>query len=244
MQVDNPIRLVRELKGAPISIILVLSFSTLRVTQEWLERATGYTDKPVSQALQYLREIGLVDHTRSGWQLTGEGKQLPLGLALEESTTETPCENRGTAQSDTEILEEMPEEVSRNISDSITTTTIKDSKLRVKGSSKYCNGDPSRNFSDSELKTALESAGIKGVKLKALLSRGGIRPVDVVAWEAELRERYGGRYRPGLLVHVLESGDPAPERRENGHKPGCHCYECFKLQNRQDREDDDEYEET
>src|SRR5512139_3800537 len=90
MQLENPIRLVRELKGAPISIILVLGFAGQGVTQEWIERATGYTDKPVSQALAYLEEIGLVDHTRAGWMLTGEARQLPLGLAIEESNPPTP----------------------------------------------------------------------------------------------------------------------------------------------------------
>lgn len=51
LQSDNPIRMVRELKGAPLSIVMVLSLVHQRVTQEFLERATGYTDKPVSQAL-------------------------------------------------------------------------------------------------------------------------------------------------------------------------------------------------
>ena len=82
---ENPIRLVRELKGAPLSIYVLLGLVQQRVTQEYLERSTGYTDKPVSQALAYLQEIGLVDHTRSGWQLIKSDQiQLPLPpLALE-----------------------------------------------------------------------------------------------------------------------------------------------------------------
>ncbi len=102
-EVDNPVRMVRELKGAPLSIVLVLSLVHQRVTQEYLERATGYTDKPVSQALAYLQEVGLADHTSAGWQLIEQAvKQLPLPLALDEKVQET----------------EKPGDLSRNNSDS------------------------------------------------------------------------------------------------------------------------------
>ena len=80
MRAENPIRLVRELKGAPLSIYLVLGFVHQRVTQEYLERATGYTDKPVSQGLAYLAEIGMVEHNRSGWALCNGVRQLQLPL--------------------------------------------------------------------------------------------------------------------------------------------------------------------
>jgi len=57
------------------------------VSQEWLERATGYTDKPISQALQYLHEVGLVDKTHSGWQLIKENvNQLPLAVLFNDSS--------------------------------------------------------------------------------------------------------------------------------------------------------------
>jgi hypothetical protein len=76
---DNPIRLVRELKGAPLSIVMVLMMVKQRVTQEFLQAATGYTDKPVAAALKYLQETGVVDHTSSGWLLLkGDHEQLPL----------------------------------------------------------------------------------------------------------------------------------------------------------------------
>jgi hypothetical protein len=77
--------MVRELKGAPLSIIIALGLVHQRVNQEWIERSTGYSDKSISQALQYLREVELVDETRTGWQLIKENvKQLPLMLLLDE----------------------------------------------------------------------------------------------------------------------------------------------------------------
>lgn len=72
---------VRGLKGAPASIILVLWVNRLGVSQEYLERNTGYTDKPISQALEYLREHGHVVKTASGWKLAGNDQQLPLGMS-------------------------------------------------------------------------------------------------------------------------------------------------------------------
>jgi hypothetical protein len=110
LQSENPIRMVRELKGAPLSILMVLSLMHQRVTQEYLERATGYTDKPVSQALAYMQEIGLADHTNAGWQLIKQNvMQLPLPLRLED---ETKIED---------LVNENPktENVGRNNSDSL-----------------------------------------------------------------------------------------------------------------------------
>ena len=48
MQIDNPIRLARELKGAPLSIIYVLSLVHQRVAQEFLERGHVFLGQPQS----------------------------------------------------------------------------------------------------------------------------------------------------------------------------------------------------
>jgi hypothetical protein len=75
---ENPFRLIHELKGAPLAILITLSLVRQPVTKEWLERTTGYTDKPVSQALAYLTENGLALGTQTGWQLTESARELPL----------------------------------------------------------------------------------------------------------------------------------------------------------------------
>ena len=46
------------------------------------------------------------------------------------------------------------------------------------------------------------------------------------AWQAHLSYIKGDAYRPGLLIHVLETGDPAPEVSENGHPLDCAYREC------------------
>jgi hypothetical protein len=124
---ENPIRMVRELKGAPLSIIMVLRMVQQRVTQEYLERATGYTDKPVSQALAYLLEIGLADHTRSGWQLIKSDRiQLPLPLALES-------EDLRQAEPDSEY--NNIDEVSRKYSDSLKLEEVNLTNILINSSS-------------------------------------------------------------------------------------------------------------
>lgn len=95
------VRMIRELRGTPLSVVLALQCAHQRVSQAWLERATGYTDKPVSQALAYLAEIGMVDHTLAGWGLAG-GRQMVLG------EVEQIEEGEDYTLEDTEITEKSP----------------------------------------------------------------------------------------------------------------------------------------
>ena len=80
MQYDDPVRLVKELKGAGISILVLLSVSPVPVTQKWLEIHSGYSDKPVSDALYYLREHGFSVKAARGWLISDCVKQLPLPM--------------------------------------------------------------------------------------------------------------------------------------------------------------------
>ena len=89
LQSENPIRMVRELAGTPITLIFALMCVKQRVSQAWLESTTGFSDKTVSKGLAYLREAQLVDWTSAGWQLVKENvKQLPLVMEIEEETEE------------------------------------------------------------------------------------------------------------------------------------------------------------
>ena len=84
---------VRELKGAPLSILLVLQFCKRNVTARWLCQQTGYSDKPVADGLRFLMERGMVTRIgHSGFMLAGEEYQLPLSwdVKLEPYVGETP----------------------------------------------------------------------------------------------------------------------------------------------------------
>jgi len=57
-------QMVRELKGPALSVVVLLILNPGGVSQEFLERSSGYTDKPISQALAYLAETGRIVKTR------------------------------------------------------------------------------------------------------------------------------------------------------------------------------------
>jgi biotin operon repressor len=65
--------LVRCLKGAASSVLWALLLEGRPMTAVQLQEATGYSDKPVSQALARLRALGLVVHhgRYQGWSLSG-----------------------------------------------------------------------------------------------------------------------------------------------------------------------------
>ena len=201
MNVENPIRMVRELKGAPLSILFALSIMQQRVSQAWLERSTGYTDKTIAQALGYLQEISLVDWTSAGWQLTGEAKQLPLPLQLEENVA------------DEEVIAEENSDDScqtRRISDPfiiINTDSNNEEEINNNNNLKRAGG---RKNSDSEVFDALTRAGIVGKKRKLLAESEWVTVESVENWEVRLKREKGLDYKPGLLITYLESGAEAP----------------------------------
>ncbi len=89
---DPSIKLVRTLKGAPLSILMILRLIGQPATAEYLERTSGYTDKPVNAALLLLEEYGLISRNgRYAWQICAGVQQLPLMNLLDNpSSNENP----------------------------------------------------------------------------------------------------------------------------------------------------------
>ncbi len=80
---EYPTCSIRDLKGAPLSVLVVLCIAHQPVRQAYLQLATGYSDKTVARALAYLQEVGLAERTRQGWQVANHAQLLPLGLSLD-----------------------------------------------------------------------------------------------------------------------------------------------------------------
>ncbi len=80
MQIENPIAILRQLKGAPLSVLIALSLARQRVSEQWLARVTGYSVRSVRDGCEYLKEINLADRLGryDGWILTVDVFQLPL----------------------------------------------------------------------------------------------------------------------------------------------------------------------
>lgn len=90
-------------------------------------------------------------------------------------------------------------------------------------------GQPDPGPISLETVEALRALGIGEPKRSALARMAHVTPEHIRSWHAHLDYAKGKAYRPGLLIHVLETGDPAPQVRENGHPLDCACGECSPL---------------
>lgn len=89
---------IRALKGAPLSVVVLLMAQTQPVSVTYISSMTGYSYKPVEDALLYLQTMGKVSRVgRYGWQIA-EAIQPPLATPddvidvtpeVEEITEET-----------------------------------------------------------------------------------------------------------------------------------------------------------
>lgn len=96
---------IRALKGAPLSVIVLLMAQTQPVSVTYISSMTGYSYKPVEDALLYLQTMGKVSRVgRYGWQIA-EAIQPPLPATpddvidlspeMEETTEETETPGAG-----------------------------------------------------------------------------------------------------------------------------------------------------
>lgn len=243
LQTDNPIRMVRELKGAPLSIVMVLSLVTQRVSQEYLERATGYTDKPVSQALAYLREVGLADHTSSGWMLIrGRAQQLPMVMEMEENIE--PQRSQSDVDEGEEDITSLTEnndgneiassddrchpprnDESRNNSDSLLTYLNNNNINNINQVSKESNTKNRKNSDpDPVVEENLETFRELGIKInRRTLNLARMKHVTKEYILGTVRNLKQGELL-GLAIIRMEQGDELTPKKK--HKSGCDCQEC------------------
>lgn len=110
---EDPIRLLRQLKGAPLAVLLAFAWTRSRLAADYLVTVTGYTDKPISQALKLLTAYGWITKVQGGWQIAA-GVQLPL--MGEES--EKFRSSSSSSSKEVEKIHSEEEEESRKNSDS------------------------------------------------------------------------------------------------------------------------------
>ena len=101
---NDPVKMLRQLKGAPLSCMLAMWFVQTRVSADYLVTITGYTDKPVTQALKLLTAYGWITKVQSGWQISKD-VQLPLMVTESEkfrssSSSSTYLTNVSTIEQD------------------------------------------------------------------------------------------------------------------------------------------------
>jgi len=112
---SNPIRMVRELKGAALPVLVLMFLTPVPVTKKWLEVNAGYSGKTVTNALDYLREHGLVLKNDQGWTLAQDVRQLPLGMWMDQEGFDPGAEPEPSPPKPSHSVAHSP---NRNISDS------------------------------------------------------------------------------------------------------------------------------
>ena len=228
---DNPITpdevaLFRALIKSGVILLLMLRLARPTGARE-LADILGLEEHTTARYLRHLARINIVARTgyRGGYVLL-EGRQLIFGGGR-------TVEN---LQSCGPII------ITRD-------TDIKNESLVIIESARTVE---KLQFNEdlSPIEQALKEAGISNPKRRALASQPGITPDTIRAWEANLKHEKGEKYKPGLLIHMLESGEPPPEVNQNGHHLKCECEACQRIKyrewnylgNRRPEDDDDEGE--
>lgn len=100
IQPNNPIALLRALKGAAASCLLALAMHGAPATAGWLEHMTGYSPNTVGEALQVLLELGLAQRRsrNGGFEIAPEVRALLSGLGGAGEPIKTPEADSGVAQ--------------------------------------------------------------------------------------------------------------------------------------------------
>jgi hypothetical protein len=74
---ENPLALLRQLKGAPLSVYMACLIVRQVVTHHWCCEQTGYTEHAVTTALAYLTAHNFLTRVTGGW-MVATAAQLPL----------------------------------------------------------------------------------------------------------------------------------------------------------------------
>jgi DNA-binding CsgD family transcriptional regulator len=204
----NEVALFRALVKSAAIVLLMIRLDRSAGARE-LAVILDLDEHTVSKHLRALAQLNLVARTsRFGGYILLGGSQLILG-------NETNVKN----------LQSDPIIITRD-------TDIKnDSVVIIKSAPTVKNLQCGADLSPIE--QALKEAGISNPKRQALANRPDITPEAIRAWEANLKHEKGKRYTAGLLIHMLESGEPAPPVNQNGHHLKCICEDCQRINYRE-----------
>lgn len=217
MTIENPIRLVRQLKGAPISVLWALTIARQPVTEDWLIQVTGYTDKPVRAALGVLVEYGMISRNGryGGWILAGPELQLPLMnyesepelFRLDTTTTINNVEGKGLY---------------------CDSSSIKESSRIISGSNRKNSGSGKRLLSpyQENVRALLRYYGVGEPKASALAIKNHVT-IRAIIGNADYLVRFGKDPIKdiGLFIHRLENDDPVPPTKWEDDANGENHYD-------------------
>lgn len=212
---------LRELKGAPLAVFVLLSVSAQPIGNEYIARTTGYTDKPIKQALLYLQEKGWITRTSIGWVSLQGAVQLPLSPGDDGEDTEDASRNYSDSVDETFDNSVDNCNMSRNNSDSPSSSSYID----LKNTKDQLLTTSNRKISDSVL-GKLDQVGIREPVRHELAGLPWVNSAYIEAMAAQVSFEKQGT---GLLVYRMRNHFSAPTLRSNGHIKACRCDECSRL---------------
>jgi hypothetical protein len=227
---ENPIALVRTLKGAPLSVLFALFFANQPVGEKWLVEVTGYSVITVRRGLEYLAEIRLVQRNGrySAWILSGQARQLVLTPNLLQDPPLSNPEPGALAPPHQPGLEPARRGLNFNPPPTTATATIEETDKSSSSSSKESN--QRLNFNPRVLET-LHAAGIGEPTASRLAALPHITNEYA---QAHIKKAKEDKIATGLLIHRMKYHDPQPETLDHTHLlmqswgicPRCHRSPC------------------
>jgi hypothetical protein len=192
MNIDEPLSLLRQLKGCPLSVLFALAIAHQPVGERWLIQVTGYSQNMVRNALGYLNEISLAQRNGryDAWVLCDGVRQLPLMAELLPSQGFQPAG---------ESINDSPDDSSSS-SSFIVGNEVSMGKKKKKAKRESLNDSPDPIIEE------LHNCGIMGKKAIDLAKLEWMTIPYIKAHFEKYREgNYDGL---GLLICRLECHDP------------------------------------
>ena len=189
------------------------SRAALAGTMPDLERILGRKRSQIYAVLKELAALQLATHKK-------DGRTFKISLTWPSGFLDP--ESLGIRKTGLNSSESgKPDSVkSPALNELITTTTLESIYLESSNSTSGKPDGPAATAADPAQLTllapepdpatlaALQAAGVNGNRRTLLATRNDIDPNTVAAYQADLKHRYGARYRPGLLITALEQHQP------------------------------------
>lgn len=196
----NPLLLVRALKGAPLSVYMVLLVMRQPASAEYLAMYTDYSPNVVAQALTYLTDTGLVRRNgrTSGWMLVDGATQLPLpadNAAHVDKPVDKPVDKLPERTSDSEV-QSSESEVRRSSLVDRSIDITRDENLASLEQPTSNSESPEPDFPEPDageedsIASLLDKADVRDPKRTEILRMKGITP-DMVRYHLATSQNTG-----------------------------------------------------
>ncbi|MHB8135717.1 MAG: hypothetical protein ACYDH1_16025 [Anaerolineaceae bacterium] len=208
----DPIVILRSIRGVPLTCLIALLCAEKPVGLGWLMRATSYSDKPITRALNLLQQMNFVTHKGgyNPWQINPQSLQ--------------------------NLLENLPSltENCRKISVNLppATAALNNQEIKEIKAAVVESLTPSKVRQISDSHKLLGFFGVGEPIATVLASQEHMTPRYVAG---HILKAKAEKISTALLIHRLKFADPAPDLNTRYHLLGCTCLGCDHLRFAADR---------